>query len=64
VDIELHNDHVLYATVVHHTISLTAPHVMHGSHLRRFVIFDASHLVILSHSVCDFVSVILVDFLL
>jgi len=37
---------------------------MHGSHLRRFVIFVASHLVILSHSVCDFVSVILVDFLL
>jgi len=36
---------------------------MHASHLRRFMIFGASHLVILSHGVCDFVSVILVDFL-
>ena len=36
---------------------------MHGSHLRRFMIFGAYHLVILSHGVCDFVSVILVDFL-
>ena len=38
------------------------PNVMPGSHLRRFVIFVASSLVILSHSVCDFGSVISVYF--
>jgi len=37
---------------------------MPGSHLRRFVIFVASYLVILSHSICDFGSVISVDFFL
>ena len=35
---------------------------MPGSHLGRFVIFVASYLVISSHSVCDFGSVISVDF--
>ena len=44
------------------TISCTAPNLMPGSHLQPFVIFVASYLVILSHSVCDFGSVISVDF--
>jgi len=35
---------------------------MPGSHLRRFVIFVASYLVILSRSVCDLGSVISADF--
>jgi len=41
---------------------LPAPNVIPGSHLRRFVIFVASYLVILSHSVSDLGSVISVDF--
>ena len=53
-----------YATVAHNVAQFcrTAPNVMPGSHLRRLVIFVASYLVILSHSVCDFGLVISVDF--
>ena len=52
----------IYIHSVDNTISRTGPNVMPGSHLRRFVIFVASSLVILSHSVCDFGSVISVYF--